>query len=284
MTNLLIILACVPLYVLNSLCDKRVSADGDQLGVRYNCVKFLLCSLCTAPLLLLDSAPKLTLGCLVCGAVCGICYAISKTIILKGYERTSVAYMTVCHSAGMILPCLLGHFFWDEPLNALSTVGILLAIVSVSLLKTEKEEKKRRDGRGLLFGVLVFLTSGGVMVAQKLMGRYFIGQSVWAYNLYSFVVAFLLITLLAKPSAPRKTARKTVFLCALGSAISLCVISIVMTTLASSVPSAILFPLFNGSGIILVCLGSALWFKERLSVRKCIALGIGIVGLCLVNF
>ena len=77
--------------------------------------------------------------------------------------------------------------------------------------------------------------------------------------------------------------KKTVGTCALGSAVSLSAISFVMTVLASSIPSVILFPLFNGMGIILVCVVSAVLFKERLTVKKIIGLAAGILGLYLIN-
>jgi multidrug transporter EmrE-like cation transporter len=57
---------------------------------------------------------------------------------------------------------------------------------------------------------------------------------------------------------------KPLIFCALGSGISLSVISIVMTGLASGVPSVILFPLFNGLGIIFVCISSVFAFTEKL--------------------
>jgi len=56
-----------------------------------------------------------------------------------------------------------------------------------------------------------------------------------------------------------------------------------MTSLAALVPSAILFPLFNGLGIMLVCLGSALVFKEKLTAKKLVGLGLGVAGLCFIN-
>ena len=70
----------------------------------------------------------------------------------------------------------------------------------------------------------------------------------------------------------------------MGSAVSLCVISLVMTSLAGKVPSVVLFPLFNGSGIILVSLGSILVFKEKLTRKNLAGLFLGVIGLCLVNF
>ena len=285
MKEIFIILACVPLYVVNSFCDKWVSSkNGNKYNFLYNCIKFFIAGLCTLPLFLTDGAPKFKAGAILCGAACGVMYAISKTIILKGYEKTSVAFMTLCHSAGMILPCVLGHFFWSESMSALSFVGILLAVVSIVLLKDSKGSKNRFERIGILIGIVVFLASGGVMIVQKLMGLYFAGQSVSAYNFYSFVVAFLLLSMFVRPEKECKKDMKLVIPCAAGGAVSLCTISLVMTSLAGRVPSAVLFPLFNGTGIICVCLGSVFAFKEKLTTKKTIGLILGVCGLCLVNF
>ena len=80
-----------------------------------------------------------------------------------------------------------------------------------------------------------------------------------------------------------KKEKSNILLCALGSAFSLCIIGFVMTNLASGVPSVILFPLFNGLGIILVCIGSAFVFKEKLDARKILGLVSGVIGLYMIN-
>ena len=234
--------------------------------------------------LLTDNSAKFGLGTLFCGTLCGVMYAVSKTVILSGYEKTSVAFMTLCHASGMILPCVIEHFFWNEKLSALSVVGIFLASVSIVLLKDGKADKKKFDIAGIIMGTVVLVTSGGVMITQKLMGIYFAGQSVGAYNFYSFVVAFLILSFFARSQIKTRKNTKFILLCAVGSAISLCIISLVMTKLAGSVPSVILFSLFNGLGIIFVCIGSVFAFKEKLTIRKIIGLALGVCGLCLVNF
>ena len=286
--EIVFILACVPLYVVNSFCDKWVSSkSGNKYNYMYNCIKFFICSICLAPMLFIDKSRGWATGCLLCGFMCGIMYAVSKTVILKGYERTSIAYMTLCHSSGMILPCILGYFFWGEDLSAFSVIGILLAIFSIVLLKGEKTKNKGFDFKGIIFGVIIFSSSAGVMVTQKLMGIYFSSQSVSAYNFYSFIIAFLILCFFIRPKQVQgmvKEEKKLIFLCGLGSAISLSFISFVMTKLAGAVPSIILFPLFNGLGIIFVCIGSAFVFKESLTRKKTTGLIIGVLGLCLVNF
>ena len=286
-TDILIILACVPLYVINSFCDKIISSkEQNRYNYFYNAVKFLICSICMLTMLIFEKKPVFAEGSLFCGIFCGIMYAISKTVMLRGYEKTSVAFMTLCHSSGMILPCIIGHFFWSEKLSIISVLGIILAILSIVLLKGGNEKNKKINLKGGVFGVVIFLTSAGVMIAQKLMGIYFAEQSISAYNFYSFAVPFLIICCFIRPkqlSDGEKKNKPLVCICALGSAVSLCVISFVMTSLSGRVPSVLLFPLFNGMGIIFVCIGSIFAFKEKLTAKKLIGLTLGVVGLCLIN-
>ncbi len=298
MKEIIIILACLPLYVINAFCDKYASTQSTSFGnSKYNTVKFALGSLILLPMLFFDSLPKLALGAIISGALCGIMYAIGKTAILKGYEQTSVSFMTLCHSAGMIIPCIVGHFIWSEKLGLVSLFGVVLTIASVVLLKDGKKTGKRLTLKGALCGLAVFLSSGGVMITQKMMGIYFSEQSVSAYNFYSFAsCATILLACMAVSEKKKKaslfaptkaTSSKSIkikiTLCALGSAVALCLISLVMTGLAGAVPSVILFPMFNGSGIILVCIGSIFVFKEKMSVKQIIGLLVGVAGLCVIN-
>jgi drug/metabolite transporter (DMT)-like permease len=238
------------------------------------------------PMILFDKVPVFAVGSLLCGTFCGIMYAISKVVMLKGYEKTSVAFMTLCHSSGMILPCIIGHFFWSEKMSAMSVLGMILAILSIVLLKGGNGADKKFNFNGAIFGIIVFLTSAGVMIAQKLMGIYFSEQSISAYNFYSFVIPFLIISCFVRPKklvGEGKKNKLSVFVCALGSAVSLCIISFVMTSLSGRVPSVLLFPLFNGLGIIFVCIGSVFAFKEKLTAKKLTGLALGVIGLYLVN-
>ena len=282
--EILIIISCVPLYVINSFCDKIISSkEQNRYNYFYNAVKFLICSICMLPMLIVEKMPVFVSGSLLCGICCGVMYAISKTVMLKGYEKTSVAFMTLCHSSGMILPCIIGHFFWSEKLSAMSVLGMILAIISIVLLKGENAGNKNFNFNGAIFGVIIFLTSAGVMIAQKLMGIYFSEQSVSAYNFYSFVIPFLIISCFVRPKKLLGKGKLFVCVCALGSAASLCIISFVMTSLSGKVPSVLLFPLFNGLGIIFVCIGSLFAFKEKITAKKLIGLALGVIGLYLVN-
>lgn len=280
---MLYILACIPLYILNSFSDKSISLKKDTgLSVTYNLLKFLIGSILLLPLFCLDSAKSHGFV-IICGLLCGLLYAVSKMLILFGYEQTSVAFMTLCHAAGMLLPCIVGHFLWEETLSLLSFLGILLVAAAVFLLKDSKTDEKHTNLKGILLGLAVLLSSGGVMILQKVIGLYHPGSGVDAYNFYSFLFAFLLLGIFTgKSTALHMVSKKMVFP-ALGSAVSLCIISLVMTHLASSFPSVILFPLYNGSSILLVTLLSALRFHEQITPKKGIGMAVGLLGLYLIN-
>ncbi|MBQ9428385.1 MAG: EamA family transporter [Clostridia bacterium] len=284
MKDVLIILSCVPLYLLNAFCDKCVSAKG-RSGLLYNTLKFLIGALCFLPLMIWEGAPPFAAGAICCGAACGLMYAVGKTAILRGFAETSVAFMVLCHAAGMLIPCICGYCFWNERLTLLSLAGILLTVLSIYLIKSAGGNGAGVSARGILLGAAVFLGSGGVMICQKLMGVFFPAESVSAYNFYSFLLpAILLGGLSALRERKGVCGIRPLLPFALGSALSLCVISFVMTKLAARVPSVLLFPLFNGLGILLVCLGSAALFKEKMTVKETVGVCIGIVGMWLVNF
>lgn len=277
------ILLCVPLYVLNSFCDKYISLENNSsVNFLYNTIKFFIGSILLLPVFIIDSF-KFEWGIVICGILCGIMYAISKMVILTGYEKTSVAFMTLCHSSGMLLPCLLGHFLWNEKLTIISVAGIILIIASIILLKDSKAKSKGKNIKGIIIGFVVLATSGGVMIVQKIMGIFYPQTGVNAYNFYSFVSALLILTVMSKQALKQNKFTKKYTLCGFGSAFSLCIISLVMTNLASSIPSVIMFPLFSASGIISVTLLSSVLFNEKITVKKICGLITGLFGLLMTN-
>lgn len=280
--EIIFILACIPLYILNSFCDKYISTYNCKItNIRYNLIKFIIGTVMLLPIFLGDSC-KFQWGILFCGVLNGAILAISKVLMLYGYEKSSVAYMTLCHSSGLLLPCILGHFLWNETLTPVALFGILLVILSILLLK-DTGVKKQTSGVGILIGLIILIASGGVMVLQKIIGLYFHGMGAEAFNFYGFLSATLILSCLNGTTKRKIADKKKVLLCAAGSAISLCIISIVMTRMTSTIPSVIMFPLFNGLGVILVTLLSARIFKEKLTAKSGLGILLGLFGLFLTN-
>ncbi len=288
MINIIYILLCVPLFVVNSFCDKYVSTMESNLSYKYNIYKFAIGTVFFLPFFFFDDSPRFTIGTVLCGTICGLMYVINKTVVLIGYKRTSVAFMTLCHAAGMLLPCILGHFWWQEKLNIASLAGILFTVTAIYLLKGNAKQSLNIAGLDIWLGLIVFISSGGKMVLQKVMSLYFFSDSKIAYNLYSFIVPAILLSIAnigRKRCVVNEKSKPNIkiILCAMASAVSLCIISFVMTNLAGKVPSIVLFPLFNGLGIISVTLGALFVFEEKLDCKKIIGIILGVVGMCILN-
>ena len=280
--EIIFILACIPLYIMNSFCDKYISTLNCKItNIRYNLIKFAIGTVILLPFFLGD-ASKFQFGILLCGVLNGTILTISKVLMLYGYEQTSVAYMTLCHSSGLLLPCILGHFLWQEPLTPPALFGILLVILSILLLK-DTGSKKQTSRIGILIGLIILMASGGVMVLQKVIGMQFQGMGAEAFNFYGFISATLILSCINCTEKRTIVNKKNILLCAAGSAISLCVISLVMTRMTSTIPSVIMFPLFNGLGVILVTLLSAKIFKEKLTAKSGLGVLLGLFGLFLTN-
>lgn len=141
--------------------------------------------------------------------------------MLYGYEKNSVAFMTLCHSSGLLLPCILGHFIWNETLTLPALIGILLVIFSILLLK-DTGSKKQTSFVGILIGLIILIASGGVMVLQKIVGLYFQGTGAEAFNFYGFLCATLLLSCLSGTGKNKLQTRKNGLVCCRLSNFSLC--------------------------------------------------------------
>jgi multidrug transporter EmrE-like cation transporter len=52
---------------------------------------------------------------------------------------------------------------------------------------------------------------------------------------------------------------------------------------AANMDSALLYPLFQGSGLILSAIMARIFFKEKISVKKAIGMVLAFAALCMIN-
>ena len=106
--EIVLLLLCVPLYVLNSFCDKYVSTKNNSIiNIVYNIVKFGLGSVIFFGLFL-ESPSKLEWGSFVCGVISGLMSSVADITIV-----TMQDIMRLGTEARMNTPgCAGGNWQW----------------------------------------------------------------------------------------------------------------------------------------------------------------------------
>ncbi len=106
---------------------------------------------------------------LIFAVVLAVCAITVNLLSLKIIERMDVITVGVFSGAGaIVLPFLFGTLFLNEMVTVGKILSFLLLLVVVIRPAVKTEKKKKRDWRGYLYGVLLFLVSGASTMNCKL--------------------------------------------------------------------------------------------------------------------
>jgi len=252
-------------------------------------------SLVSALLLLLPNGfGEASVFTLLLGALFGLVVTLQLVTNLVALHLGPMAYTTVIISFSTLITALSGILFFDEQLTLLKGIGIFLMLASFVFAANEKAEKKRANFRWILFCAISFFMSGAIGIMQKVHQTSPHREELNAFLVIAFVVSTILSAGVAlffwkrgkqtKGNAP-KSGSLQFFL------FSLMVINGICTGLnhrlnlylSGVMESAIFFPIVNGGGLILATIAALLLFREKLSSRQWVGIGLGIasvVALC----
>jgi len=199
----------------------------------------------------------------------------------------TVVLAQIFSTAGLIVPCLAGRFLFDEKISYVQFGGLIVLMFASSLMVTHNRDVKGRAGYKLYLAlVLLLISNGTIMLSQKMFGLYVVDGNIYVFSFLTFSIASLLMTplfiLFGKNTAVNTLPEKLWFY-AIILAASVLSINVLITTLSKEIPAIILFPLFNGMGLILTSLMSSIVFKEKLTVISVLGLLAGVAGLVMVN-
>lgn len=215
---------------------------------------------------------------LAIGSFCGIKSLNGGTMVLNSIFAT----------AGLILPCIIGIFAFNEPLSLIQIICIGAVLVSAVLLISSS--KKISGGFSLktfIYLVLSFISNGMVMFCQKLFGMIMPDGNVALFSLLTFLIPaialFVAVAFIPSEKAePRKLPNKLI-VCAVFQAFAVFVIQQLVTMLTPVMHSAVLFTLVNGSATIITAIVGALMYREKITVKSACGIIIGIGALILIN-
>ena len=204
------------------------------------------------------------------------------------YRRGPMSLGALINLCGMLIPTLAGSLLWHERVSAFQIIGIVLMLGAMALVMNPRIDRSITVSWTIL-AFSTFCLNGMLGLTQQVLNRSAFAGEKPGFLFYSFLttIAISAVYLLLMRGAFKKEAVTfrvigPVGLVACVFGITSAAQHILNLLLVSVLPSAVFFPLCNGSRIILLGLVGALIFRETLSRRQRIGFLLGLFAAMLV--
>lgn len=266
-------------------------------------------------LVILNGAFKISTFTLLLGLAFGALTATQTVFSMKSMQTGPWSYSSMISSLSTIIPTLSGAVIWNEKIAPAQIAGICLMFVCIFLSSDLKKGGNKANVRWLIYCGITFLCTGFIGVLQKLHQNTQYKGELNEFLIVAFIVSFvfsIVMTVIETQKQKRGAALLSTQAIAEGEqqsveqtqpqpAVSLrSVLRLVpiLTMFISGVgvalnnkfnlylsgvlDSSFLFPILNGGGLMLTTLAATLFFKERLSWKQWVGLGVGLIAVILL--
>lgn len=212
--------------------------------------------------------------------------ALAVAFIIIGFNILScgkTAYYTFFRMTGaMIIPYIWGLFFLNEEFSAPRLVGLILIILSILIINSDKTNISLKS---LLLCIIVFFLAGFVNIISK---QHSINIHAVSHTDYIILTSFAKIILCGillffVKEAPHKNPKSNTYILIL-CALSACLTGVAyMLQLISAkyTPATLLFPIITGGTIIFSAIFARIFFKEKISKKSFLSIIICFIGTCM---
>ncbi len=274
----------------------RFSAKTDP--ILFNGCITLVAALCAfTAFAIRGSAPLPTSG-MLWAAVFGVIFAITVFSNLLALDYGPLSLTTLIVNFSLVVTLLYSAFFFQEKMTLLRLAGIGILAVCMFLYTNPRvlggdKPKGGSTWKWLALCMTAFFCNGMLGIIQKTYAvntdnAYADSFLAWGY-LFATVTSLVIFAAqyCRQPKETRKPMR-TFFvpvmiglMCLVG--FSNYILNLIVVTLATRMDAAIVYPVIQGGGPIIVTLGSRLIFGEKISAVKGLAIVLGCAAIVLLN-
>lgn len=270
--------ACMAL-VLRRFRDPEGNRYGIILGNYLTCI---LLSVLTTPrgVRVLTGAPSTLVMGLVAGA-----FFVAGLVMMQSSVHSCGAGLTAAFARlGLLVSLGVSVLFFREQPGPLRLLGVVMVLAAMLLIRDPAEDGGGGKGKFWLLLLTLFFC-GGADAMAKVFEQLGDPLESTRYFFWLFVTALALAAALAVLER-RRTGKK---LLAKELAAGLLVgvpnyfSSYLLLRALQSLPAFLVYPVYSTGTILLVLLAGALLFRERLSRRRRIGVGLILAALVLLN-
>lgn len=214
-------------------------------------------------------------------AAMGVLFYVVFRLIAKTTQTSGVAAASVSTKMSVIIPIAVGLLFLSESWNWLKLAGIVLGIAAVVLSTWSKA--KIKDWK---WPLLAFLGSGFIDAALNLFQVMLVDESEFP-SFITTIFSFAFVTgLIHHFTFVERTISKTTYVhgAALGVVNFASLLFILLSLSLPNFESSVIFPINNVGVVMSSSLFAFLLFKEQLTAKALIGVGLSIAAIALLYF
>ncbi len=203
-------------------------------------------------------------------------------------QRNGLSVASVASKMSVIIPIILGVILYNETLGMIKILGILLALIAV-FFTSKKETGEIQQASNLLFPILVFIGAGTIDSSLKYLQTFHVpSNQIGLFSSVTFFCAFsvgvLTLLFLSLNGKIKFAGRNILGGIALGLPNFFSLYYLVKMLEAKAFESATLFTIHNIAIVLVSTFVGILFFKEKISMRNAIGIGLALFALFLVTY
>lgn len=222
-------------------------------------------------------------------ALSGLSTALFIIFWLLSVRDETLVLLEAFTSAGVIVPIALCFLFLKETVKITELLGVTIIIAAVIIMTLPAKENRVKISKKSF----ITLTAAGIACgmcdfSQKLYIAKTPQYKITGFNLYTYLFALFILLVYLLISKARNTAKQGKinakeigFIIII--ALTTFIYSYFKTKAAVFLSASILYPLYQGSWLILAVLISAILFKEKLTLKNIIGISLTFIALLIIN-
>ena len=212
------------------------------------------------------------------GVVNGILFLASFVLLQINVRRNGVVLSATFMKLGVLVPTLLSVIAFREKPEVQQVIGFLVALLAIVLINFEKGQGEA----GFKIGLILLLLGGGSGDAMaKIYDEVGAARFEEQFLCFTFASALVLCVILAIKKQQKLT--KTDILFGLLVGIPNYFSARFLLKAVGEVPAVVAYPTYSVATIVVISLVGMLCFKEKITKRQQVAIGIILVALVLLN-
>ncbi|MBR4959818.1 MAG: EamA family transporter [Clostridia bacterium] len=234
-------------------------------------------------------------GTLLIAVLAGVSSAVHITTWLAATKRGALMLLNIFYLSGVLVPLLLCYFLYDEPIRPIQWAGLVVLMAAVyCMCSYNKSLGGRLTGTSLVILIVCAVTAGLMDFTQKMFLYHDPAGSIGVFNFYTYVFSAVTLMGIYLFSKWRESGGKFTFtgekrllgeimIYIVVMAVCMFANSWLKTKAAVYLTSAELYPLYQGASLILLAAMSAVFFKEKITLRSAVGIVLAFVSLIMMN-